>query len=76
MVRSCGMLFKAVVQIILIYGCDSLLMLGVMLKVLEGFHHRAARWIAGMTARCGEDGELDYPLMADAMEAAGLCTIK
>ena len=43
-----------------------------MLKVLEGFHHRAARRITGMTAKRGAGGEWDYPLEVETMETVGI----
>ena len=42
---------------VILYGSESWVVMGAMLKVLEGFHHRAARRIAGMTDRRAEDGE-------------------
>ena len=33
---------------VLLYGRDSLMMMGEMLKLLEVFYHRAARKIVGM----------------------------
>ena len=46
---------------VLLYGSDSWVVTGAMLKLLEGFHHRVARRIEGMTDRCGEDKEWEYP---------------
>ena len=43
-----------------------------MLKVLEGFHHRAERHIMGMAATCGTDEEWEYTLVVASMEDAGL----
>ena len=43
-----------------------------MLKVLEGFHHRAARRITGMMEKCGEGGEWDYPSVVEAIEDTGI----
>ena len=40
-----------------------------MLKVLEGFHHRAERQITGMTAKRGACGEWEYPFVVGEMEA-------
>ena len=51
-----GMLYKAVAQTVLLYEIDSWVVMGEMLIVLEGFHHRAAWWIAGMTTRLAENG--------------------
>ena len=56
-VRAHGMLYKAVTHTILLHGSDSWVVTGAMLKVLEGFHHWAARRIAGMTACHADDRE-------------------
>ena len=45
---------------------------GEILKVLEGFHHWAARQIMGMMAKRGADREWEYPSVLEAMESAGL----
>ena len=50
MVRSHGMLYKAMAQTVLLYGSDSWLVAGAMLKALEGFHYLEAQKIAIMTA--------------------------
>ena len=47
-----------------------------MLKVLEGFHHQAARRIIGMKATHGVGGEWEYPPVAAALEAAGKYPIR
>ena len=47
-----------------------------MLKVLEGFHHRAAQQITGMMSKRGAGGEWYYPLVLEAMETAGINPIK
>ena len=46
-----------------------------MLKVLEGFQHRAAQRIMGLMEKRGAGGEWQYPSVLEAMEAAGLHTI-
>ena len=46
-----------------------------MLKVLDGLHHRAAGLIAVITAHKEEEGEWEYPLVDDTMEAVGLWMI-
>ena len=71
-----GILYKGVAQTVIIYGRASWVVTGEMLKVLEGFHHRAARRISGMTAWSTEDGEWEYTPMADALEVAGFWPIK
>ena len=47
-----------------------------MLKVLEGFHRRVARWITGMTETSGVNREWEYPPVVAAMEYAGLHLIR
>ena len=49
-VQACGIMYKEVAQSVILYGSGSWVVTGEMLKVLEGFQHRAARWIIGMTA--------------------------
>ena len=65
--RYCGMLYKLVTQMVLLYGSESWVVTGEMLKVFEGFYHRADRKIARMTACSAEDGEWEYPPVADVM---------
>ena len=60
-VRSRGMMYKSVTQLVILYGSDIWVVTGGMLKVLEGFHHRAARQIKGMMAIRGASGEREYP---------------
>ena len=48
-VRARGESYKAVAQLVLLYGSKSLVVAGDMLKVLTAFHHRAAQQITEMT---------------------------
>ena len=48
MVQSRGMMYKKVDQLVLMYGSESWLVVGAMLKVLVGFHHQEDRQIMGM----------------------------
>ena len=43
-----------------------------ILKVLTAFHHRAAQRITGMMVKCGAGGEWEYPVLEEAMDAAGI----
>ena len=49
-VRARGMLQKAVVQSVLLYGSKSWVVTGDMTKVLDGFHNRVARMSTGVMA--------------------------
>ena len=50
-VRSRDIIYKMVVQTVLIYGRKSWLMTDAILKVLEGLHHIVTRRIEGNTDR-------------------------
>ena len=54
--RARGHFYKAVVQSVLLYGCETWTITATMMKVLDRFHHRVARRISGMVARL-VDGE-------------------
>ena len=45
--RVCGMFYKAIVQSVLLYGCETWVITPQVLKALEGFHHRVARRLSG-----------------------------
>ena len=68
-IQSRGMMYKAVDWLVLLYGSDIWVLTGKMLKVLEGFHHRADRRITGMTAARGAGREWEYPPVATALYA-------
>ena len=52
-VRARGMVYKAVVQSVLLYGTERWVVTEEMLKVFKGFHHWAERRITGMKATGG-----------------------
>ena len=72
MVRARGVMYRAVEQSVIFYGRKIWVVTGDMLKVLEGFHHREAQRITGMTVKPGEGGEGEYLSVVEALEAAGL----
>ena len=55
--RALGVMYKEVVQLVLLYVSESWVLTGEMLKILKGFHHRVARWITEMTNKLGLGGE-------------------
>ena len=71
-VQAQGDIYKAAVQSVILYGRESWVVTGEMLKVLEGFHHRVERRIMGLTEKYGAGGEWEYPSVVEAMEATGL----
>ena len=50
-VQAPAMLYRAVANTVLIYGSESWVVAGAMIKVLEKFYHRVSRQIAGKTDR-------------------------
>ena len=54
------------------YGSESWVVTREMLKFLEEFHYRVEQRITGITAKLGAGGEWEYPLVVEAMEAAGI----
>ena len=73
--RCMAMFYKATVQSILLFGSETWVISGRMMKALEGFHHRAARRITGkMPYR--EGGEWIYPSMTAVLKEAGMYSMK
>ena len=64
-------MYKVVAQSVILYGREIWVVMGYMLKVLEGFYHQAARQIMRMTEKRGAGREWDYPAVGEAMESAG-----
>ena len=62
-------------QNLLIYGSESWVVTVAILKVLDIFYHRADGLIVVLTVWCVEDGESEYPMVVDALEAPGLWRI-
>ena len=60
-VRDRGMMYKAVSQLVLLYGSEIWVVIGEIIKVLEGSHNWASQRIMGMTATCGAGREWEYP---------------
>ena len=75
-VRARGMLYKKFAQSVLLHGIESWVVMGAMLKVIEGFHHRVARRITGMTARHTMIVEWEWTPVAEALDTTGICPTK
>ena len=67
-----GAMYKAVVQLVQLYGSKSWVVTGEMLKFLTAFHHRATQQITEMMTKRGAGGEWEYPAVEEAMDAAGV----
>ena len=55
--RYRGEMYKTVAHSVLLYGSESWVVTGEMLKVLTGFHHQAERRITGIKAKRGAGRE-------------------
>ena len=61
---------------VLLYGSESWLVMGEMLKAIEGFNNRSAISITGMTAQHMTGGDWEWTPVAEALKAAGILKIK
>ena len=75
-VRSQVTMYKALAQSVLLYGSESWVVTGEMLKVLTLFHHWVSLLITSMTEKCGAGREWEYPAVEEAMDSAGIHQIR
>jgi len=72
-----GYFYKAVVQSILLYGCETWVLTEAMYKLLEAFHHGVARQLTGHRARCCRVTRVWSALpIAEVLEQASFFTIR
>ena len=75
--RVAGLFYKAVVQAVLLYGSESWNLTASSLRVLEGFHLRAAYKLCIVNKpRRSHEGQWAYPRTDAVLEEAGLHTIE
>ena len=55
------MMYKAVKQSVILYGSESWVVTGEMIKLLEGFHHWVARRIIGIKKIVGRAWSKNKP---------------
>ena len=66
--RVLGVLFKAVVQAVLLFGSETWVLTPRMGRALRSFHHRVTRRITGRPPNQWEDGIWEYPPLEIEME--------
>ena len=59
--RVWGVFYKAAMKLLFLYGRDSLVVVGAMLKVLDVLYHQVAICISGMTTWCMASGVWEWP---------------
>ena len=75
-VQARAMMYNVVLQMVSLYISESWVMMEAVLKVLKGFHHQVDLRIEEMSdRRVGEKG-WGWSLVAEALEAVGLWTMK
>jgi hypothetical protein len=72
---ACGVFYKAIVQLILLFRSKTWMFSPVSLKSLEGFHIRASWRMAGKRPMKLTDGTWTYPNLAAVLDKVGLKTI-
>ena len=65
-------MYKAVGQAVFLYGGKIWVATDKTMTVLEGFHHRIAKQISGMTARKGDGREREWDSVDAKLEVTGL----
>ena len=60
----------------LIYGSEIWVAKDAMMTALEGFDHRIARWIVGVTANKGDGGEWEWASVDVALETMDIWLIR
>ena len=66
-----GLLFKAVVQAVLLFGLEMWVLTPRMERSLSRFQHRVAQRLTRRHPRRIKEGRWEYPPMAEAMEESG-----
>ena len=75
-IKSRAMMYKAVVQAVLLYGRIIWVMTDAMIMVIEGFHHRISRSNTGRTERKGDFGEWEWALVGAELETMGIWMLR
>ena len=60
-------IYMQVVQLVILYGLETWVLIPRMKRVLGGFHHRVACKLMGRQPRIGQDGVWVYPPLEDMM---------
>ena len=70
------MFYKAIVQSVLLFGVETWTLTESMLKCLQGFHHRVARQLSGLTASRLPHGAWQHHPAADALKTCGMYSME
>ena len=67
-----GPIISAIVNNVLLFGLETLVVTPCIGRLLGGLYHRVEWWIAGKKPRKWADGSWDYPPLEGAMILVGL----
>ena len=70
--RTAGKFYVTVVQAVLLFRPKTWVLNPWLEKNLEGFHHRASRWVAGMVLKRQWDRTWLYPPIGAVLDIVGL----
>jgi hypothetical protein len=70
-----GVFYIAIVQAVLLFGSETWKLSPLSLKILEGFHIRAAGCMTGKMPTKNPEGTWTYPSSRDVLKTVGLQTI-
>ena len=74
--KVAAMFYRAVIQSVLLFGCETWVLSDTIKRLLRGFHIKAAYQMAKLyKPRKDENGVWTYPASKDALEEVGLLTI-
>jgi hypothetical protein len=74
--KAMATIYRAVIQAVLLYGAESWAMTNTMVKRLQSFHNRCARYITGQHIRQNADETWTCPPTKEVLERAGLLPIQ
>ena len=75
-IKAQKMIYKELVQAVILYGSERWVVTDAMMTVLEGFHHRISGRIERMTSGRDDDGEWEWHLVNMALEVTGIWPIR
>ena len=70
------MVYKVVVQVLLLYGIEIWVLTDEIMMLLGGLCHTIARHIVGVTERKGDGGEWEWVLVDAALDTTGFLADK
>jgi hypothetical protein len=74
--KTMATFYRTVVLYVLLYGSESWVLTGDLMRQLRSFHRRCCRGLTGEFIRQDEEGEWIYPKSEEVLKKAGVLTIE